>query len=57
MNNEKTTRLSYFSGWAMLFYVSGIVIAKGFWEVFFAVIFPPYSYYLLAEQLIKHFLP
>ena len=41
----------------MLFYVGGIVIAQGFWSVFFAVIFPPYSYYLLAEQLIKHFLP
>lgn len=56
MNNEKTTR-PVFSGLAMLFYVSGIFIAKGFWEVFFAVIFPPYGYYLLAEQLIKHFLP
>jgi hypothetical protein len=57
MNNEKTVHHSYFSGWAMLFYVGGIVIAQGFWSVFFAVIFPPYSYYLLAEQLIKHFLP
>jgi len=57
MNNEKTVRHPYFSGWAMLFYVGGIYIAKGFWSVFFAVIFPPYGYYLLAEQLIKHLLP
>lgn len=57
MNIEKTTSVPYFSGLSMLFYVAGIVIAKGFWSVFFAVIFPPYGYYLLAEQIIKHFLP
>lgn len=57
MNNEKKQYHPSISGWGMLMWMGGVVIAKGFWEVFFAIIFPPYSYYLLAEQLIKHLLP
>ena len=38
-------------------WVAGIVIAKGFWSVFFAVIIPLWSYYLVVEQLmLRYFL-
>ena len=38
-------------------WVAGIVIAKGFWSVFFAVIIPVWGYYLVVEQLmLRYFL-
>lgn len=38
-------------------WVAGIVIAKGFWSTFFAVIFPLWAWYLVIEQVvIKYFL-
>lgn len=36
-------------------WVFGIVLAKGFWSTFFAVIFPLWSYYLVAEYLFIRF--
>jgi hypothetical protein len=36
-------------------WVSGMVIASGFWSTFFAVIIPLYSWYLVIEHfLIKY---
>jgi hypothetical protein len=41
----------------LLLWVAGVVIAKGFWSVFFAVVFPLWAYYLVIEQFInKYFL-
>jgi hypothetical protein len=37
-------------------YVVGIVLAKGFWSTFFAVIIPFWSYYLVAERFVEKFL-
>ena len=34
-------------------YISGIVIAKGFWSTFFAVVFAPYSLYLTIERILQ----
>lgn len=36
----------------MCAWVLGIVIAKGFWSTLVAVIFPLWSFYLLAEYAI-----
>jgi uncharacterized membrane protein len=37
-------------------WIAGIVIAKGFWSTFFAVIFPLWGYYLLAERVVEKYL-
>lgn len=37
-------------------YITGIVIAKGFWLTTFAVFIPPYSWYLFIERLVEKFL-
>lgn len=36
-------------------WVFGIVLAKGFWSTFFAVIIPFYSYYLVGEYFFMRF--
>ncbi len=36
----------------MLLWIAGIVLAQGFWQVFFAILFPPYSWYKFAEWAI-----
>lgn len=41
--------LVFVSAW-----ISGFVIAKGFWSTLFCL-FPLWSYYLVAEALLKHF--
>ena len=41
----------FFLGW-----IFGVVIAKGFWSTFFAVVIPFWSYYLVAEQLVNKYL-
>lgn len=41
---------------ATVVWLMGIVIAKGFWSTFFAVIFPFWSGYLVAERLVERFL-
>jgi hypothetical protein len=35
-----------------IMWLVGIVIAKGFWSTFFAVIFPLYSWYLVAGHFL-----
>lgn len=37
-------------------YVMGIVLAKGFWSTFFAVIFPLWGYYLVIEAFTLRYL-
>jgi hypothetical protein len=41
---------------ACVIWIMGIVIAKGFWSTFFAVIFPLWSWYLVAERIVEKFL-
>lgn len=36
-------------------WITGIVLAKGFWSTFFAVIIPLWSWYLVAEHFLIHF--
>ena len=42
------TTLILIIGW-----ISGIVIAKGFWSSFFAIVFAPYSLYLTVERILQ----
>ncbi len=37
---------------AILAWLAGIVIAKGFVSTFFAIIIPLYSWYLLVERIL-----
>jgi hypothetical protein len=37
-------------------WIVGIVLAKGFWSTFFAVVIPFWGYYLVAEQLVNKYL-
>lgn len=37
-------------------YVMGIVLAKGFWSTFFAVILPLWGYYLVVEAFTLKYL-
>ena len=39
---------------ALLLYLAGLVIAQGFWSTLFALIFPPYSWYLVVEQVLVY---
>jgi uncharacterized membrane protein YqaE (UPF0057 family) len=38
---------------AVLLWIAGVVYAKGFWSVFFAIIFPPWAYYIVVENALK----
>lgn len=40
----------------ILAWVTGIVLAKGFWSTLFAVILPLWSFYLVVEQLVIKYL-
>lgn len=33
-------------------WVAGLVIAKGFWGMFFAIFVPPYAWYLVIELIL-----
>lgn len=33
-------------------WITGIVIAKGFWSTFFTIVFFPYAWYLVIEKLL-----
>lgn len=48
MYMETIARLTLFFAW-----IAGIVIAKGFWSTFLAVIFPLWGYYLLVERVLE----
>ena len=41
---------------ACLIWLAGVVLAKGFWSTFFALIFPLWAWYLVAERLVERFL-
>lgn len=34
----------------------GIVLAKGFWSTFFAVVFPLWAWYLVAELIVERYI-
>ena len=39
----------------IILWVFGMVIAKGFWSIFFTIIIPPYSIYTVIEWFVlKH---
>lgn len=49
--------MKYIASFALLiFWFAGIVIAKGFWSTFFAIIVPFWAYYLTIEMLIIKFI-
>ena len=37
-------------------WLAGIVLAKGFWSTFFAVIIPLWGYYLVVEKIVEQYL-
>ncbi len=36
---------------AILAWIAGVVVAKSGWATFFAIVFPPWAYYLLIQHL------
>jgi hypothetical protein len=45
------TLIEHVSGWfAIIAWLAGIVIAKGFWIILSSVFFPPFAWYLLIER-------
>lgn len=36
----------------LFWWLSGIVLAKGFWSTLSTIIFPPYGLYLVVERLL-----
>lgn len=40
-----------FIGW-----VAGVVLAKGFWSTFFAVLFPLWAWYLTIESFVVKYI-
>ena len=41
---------------AVILWFVGIILANGFWSTFFAVVFPLWSWYLVAERIVERFL-
>ena len=41
---------------AFLMWITGAVVAKGFWSTLFAFVFPFWSYYVLIEEAVRRFL-
>lgn len=40
----------------LIAWIAGVVLAKGFWSTFFAVIIPFWAYYLVIEMLVERFM-
>ncbi|AZU98772.1 hypothetical protein vBAbaMPhT2_015 [Acinetobacter phage vB_AbaM_PhT2] len=40
---------------AFAIYITGIVLAKGFWWTFGAIVLPPISWYIAIEHFVRHF--
>jgi uncharacterized membrane protein len=40
----------------MFAWIAGIVLAKGFWSTFFAIVVPLWSYYLVVERIVERWL-
>jgi len=38
-----------------LVWVMGIVLAKGFWPTFWAIVIPPWAWYLAVEHFMQYF--
>ena len=36
-------------------WVVGVVLAQGFWQTFFTIVFFPYAWYLPAEKFLHYF--
>lgn len=36
----------------VFFWLAGIALAKGFWSTTFAIIIPPYGWYLCVERIV-----
>jgi len=36
----------------LITWISGIVIANGFWSTFFAIVIPLWGYYLVIERIL-----
>lgn len=41
----------------VLCWITGIVVASGFWSTFFAIFFFPWAWYLTVEQILIHYTP
>lgn len=41
---------------ACVIWIMGIILAKGFWSTFFAVIIPYWAVYLVAERIVERFM-
>ncbi|MCY1290578.1 hypothetical protein D9M68_19160 [compost metagenome] len=39
----------------VVWWLAGIVLAKGFWSCLFAITMPPYAMYLLVERVMQLF--
>jgi len=49
--------LEWITGFVLGFnWILGIVIAQGFWSVTVAVCFPPWAWYLVVENIAKHYI-
>lgn len=46
----------FYSLFLILLWLMGIVLAKGFWSTFFAVIIPIYGWYLVVEAIALKYL-
>lgn len=40
---------------AFAVYITGIVLAKGFWWTAASIFIPPVSWYVVIEHLVRHF--
>ena len=40
---------------AVLFWIAGMVIAKGFWSTFFAVLVPLWSYIVVVREFLRFY--
>lgn len=52
------TLIEHVSGWlAVIAWLAGLVLVKGFWATLAAFFLPPYAWYLFVEKLITHVAP
>ena len=38
----------------LILWISGVVVAKGFWSTAFCILMPPYAIYIFTEHLFKY---
>lgn len=44
-----------FRAFAMCMWIGGWVVAQGGWQTFFAIVIPPYGWYLTIDALAHYF--